>query len=89
MKINDLTNDSSFIDLSSDEAGKVNGGGVAGGFSYDDLMYIFDGQLTSVTHGLDQIGGIGTEYVPDFSTSGIAGINANVAGILTPLFLYG
>lgn len=44
MKINDITNDSCFIDLSSDEAGEVNGGNgwypnLSNEIFYDSLGY--------------------------------------------------
>jgi hypothetical protein len=72
MKINDITSNSSFIELSSDEAAKVNGG-----------------YSTNVVRWLAENQDLLTSHIPDFSTSGIAGIDANIAGILTPLMRFG
>ncbi|MEM8718054.1 MAG: hypothetical protein AAGE84_01930 [Cyanobacteria bacterium P01_G01_bin.39] len=89
MKINDLTNNSSFTELSSDEAAKINGDSGWYPNLFNDIFYPSI-EFDSIPAGyLEQNRELLTSYVPDFSTSGIAGIDANVAGILTPLALYG
>ena len=89
MKINDITSNSSFIELSSEEAAKVNGGNGWYPNLFNDIFYGSLGSDTIVAHYLEQNQALLTSHIPDFSTSGIAGIDANIAGILTPLIRFG
>lgn len=89
MKINDLTNNSSFTELSSDEAARVNGGSGWYPNLVNDIFYPSIGSNSLPAYYLEQNRELLTSHVPDFSTSGISGIDANVAGIMTPLIQAG
>lgn len=87
MKINDLTYNSLFAELSSDEAAKVNGGSDWYPNLFNDLFYNSLGSDSVPAYYLSQNSFTG--YIPDFSTTGISGIEANIAGILNPLYQNG
>ena len=89
MKINDLTNNSSFVELSSDEAAKVNGGSGWHPNLFNDIFYNSLGSVSVPAYYLEQNRELLTSYVPDFRDTGISGIEANIAGILNPLIQAG
>ena len=87
IKLTELTNNSSLVDVSLNEAAEVSGGNGWYPSLSSDIFYGSLGFNSVPAYYLNQDSF--TEYTPDFSTTGISGIDANVAGILTPLYLYG
>lgn len=90
IKITDLTNDSSLVDLSLDEAAKVNGG--YSGWSpnlYNDFLY---GSLGSDSFSAYNLSQNRNRYTPEATLAN--GVNSNsfatfdrrVTGILNPLY---
>lgn len=87
IKLTELTNKSSLVDVDSNEAAEVSGGNGWYPNLYNDTFYPSLGYNSIPAYYLNQNSFTG--YEPNFSNSGIAGIDANVSGILTPLYQNG